>query len=166
MATAENRLTEWLRDAQAMEKQAEAMLDALAEGIEHYPDVKAQIERHLQEAREQVSALQGYVEQFGEGAQTWKESARQCAVMGQGLSGVFLGGKFVKRAITEISCYNILIAAAASLGDDETRAVCEGILCQEEAMLNWLKNYLASATAQYLDPEETPDGETSTLSEP
>jgi ferritin-like metal-binding protein YciE len=165
MATAENRLTEWLRDAQAMEKQAEAMLDALAEGIEHYPDVKAQIERHLQEAREQVSALQGYVEQFGEGAQTWKESAGQCAVMGQGLSGVFLGGSFVKRAITEISCYNILIAAAAALGDDETRTVCEGILCQEEAMLNWLKSYLASATAQYLDPEETPDGETSTLSE-
>ena len=86
MATAENRLTEWLRDAQAMEKQAEAMLDALAEGIEHYPDVKAQIERHLQEAREQVSALQGYVEQFGEGAQTWKSRLDSVQLWGRVLA--------------------------------------------------------------------------------
>jgi len=166
MAPAENRLTEWLREAQAMEKQAEAMLDALAEGIEHYPDVKAQIERHFQEAREQAAALQGHVERIGEGAPTWKESAGQCAAMGQGLSGAFVGGKFVKRAIAEISCYNILIGAAAALGDEETRIACEGILRQEEAMLNWLKNYLASATAQYLDREETLDDETSTLPKP
>ena len=33
-------------------------------------------------------------------------------------------------------------------------------------MVDWLKNYLASATVKYLDREETPDGETSTLSKP
>ena len=70
MTPAENRLTEWLRDAQAMEKQAEVMLDALAEGIEHYPDVNAQIERHFQQAREQAAALQALVERFREGAPT------------------------------------------------------------------------------------------------
>ncbi len=108
MATIENRLTEWLRDAQVMEKQATTMLDALAKGIENYPDVKAQIERHLQETREQATALQGYVERRGEGALTWKESAGQCVAVREGLSGAFVGDKLVKRAITEISCYNIL----------------------------------------------------------
>ena len=59
MATAENRLTDWLRDAEAMEKQATTMLDALAKGIENYPDVKAQIERHLQEARDRQPQRRG-----------------------------------------------------------------------------------------------------------
>jgi ferritin-like metal-binding protein YciE len=163
MTPAENLLTEWLHDAQAMEKQAEVMLNALAEGIEHYPDVKAQIERHFQQAREEAAALQAHVERFREGAPTWKEAAGQCVVMGQGLSGAFAGGNFVKRAIAEISCYNVLIVAAAGLGDDETRVVCEDILRREETMLNWLKNYLASATARYLDLEEKLEGETTTL---
>lgn len=166
MATTEKRLTEWLRDAHAMEKQATTILDALAKRIENYPDVKAQIERHLQEARQQAAALQGYVERRGESTPAWKDSAGQCVAMGQCLSGAFVGDKFVKRAITEISCYNILIAAAAATGDSETRAVCEDILRQEEAIVDWLKNYLASATIQYLGREDTPDGETSTLSKP
>jgi ferritin-like metal-binding protein YciE len=74
--------------------------------------------------------------------------------------------KLVKRAITEISCYNILIAAAAAVGERETRAARGDILCQEEAMLSWLKNYLASATVEYLSPEEAPEGAASTLSKP
>jgi ferritin-like metal-binding protein YciE len=149
-----------------MEKHATTMLDALAKRIENYPDVKAQIERHLQETREQAAALQEYVERRGEGASTWKDSAGQSVAMGQGLGGAFVGDTLVKRAITEISCYNILIAAAAAVGDSETRTACEDILRQEEAMVGWLKNYLASATATYLDREETPAGETSTLSKP
>ena len=59
MATAENGVNEWLRDAEAMEKQATRMLDALANRIDIYPDVKEQIERHLQEMREQATTLQG-----------------------------------------------------------------------------------------------------------
>ena len=164
MATAEKRLTEWLRDAYAMEKHAKTMLDALAKQIENYPDVKAQIEQHLQETRDQASALQGYVERRGEGRADWKDSAGQCVAMGQGLGGAFVGDKLVKRALTEISCYNILIAAAAAVGDAETRTVCEDILRQEEAMVDWLRNYLASATVQYLGREETPNGKTTTHS--
>ncbi|QGM48220.1 DUF892 family protein [Methylocystis heyeri] len=166
MATAENGLTEWFRDAEAMEKQATTMLDALAKRIEIYPDVKAQIERHLQEMREQATALQGYLERPREGAPTLKELVGQSIATQPDLSGAFVGDKLVKRAITEISCYNILIAAAAAVGDSETRATCQDILCQEEAMLNWLKNYLASSTVEYLSPEETPDGEASTHSKP
>jgi len=164
MATAENGLNEWFRDAEAMEKQATTMLDALAKRIEIYPDVKAQIERHLQEMREQATAMQGYLERGREGAPTPKESAGPSVPAGPDLSGAFVGDKFVKRAITEISCYNILIAAAAAVGDSETRAACEDILCQEEAMLSWLKYYLASATVEHLGPEETLDREASTLS--
>lgn len=35
---------DWLRDAHAMEKQAESMLEAMAKRIDNYPDLRARIE--------------------------------------------------------------------------------------------------------------------------
>lgn len=49
MADLRENLLDWLRDAHAMEQQAEQMLKAQASRIEHYPIVKARIEEHLQE---------------------------------------------------------------------------------------------------------------------
>lgn len=37
MASAQERLMEWLRDAHAMKQQAETMLSSLASRIENYP---------------------------------------------------------------------------------------------------------------------------------
>ena len=45
MATAEERLMEWLRDAHAAEEQAETMLSGLAGRIENYPQLKARLEK-------------------------------------------------------------------------------------------------------------------------
>jgi ferritin-like metal-binding protein YciE len=46
MTTPEDHLLNWLRDAHAMEKQAETMLSAMAGRLEHYPELKARIEAH------------------------------------------------------------------------------------------------------------------------
>mgnify|MGYP002716823196 CR=1 FL=1 len=40
---AREHLLDWLRDAHAMEQQAEKMLKAQAERLEHYPELKARI---------------------------------------------------------------------------------------------------------------------------
>jgi ferritin-like metal-binding protein YciE len=137
MATTHERLMQWLRDADAMEKHAEAMLGALAQRIENYEEVKAQIERHLREAQEQAIALEEYVERRRcEDTSAWKDSPEQRAAFGHGFSCAFGGNEFIRRAITEISCYNVLIGAAAAAGGSETRAICEDILHREEAMLD------------------------------
>ncbi len=39
---------DWLRDAHAMEKQAESMLESMASRIDNYPELRARIEQHLQ----------------------------------------------------------------------------------------------------------------------
>ncbi len=44
-----DNLLDWLRDAHAMEQQAEQMLKAQSSRLEHYPDLKARIDLHLQE---------------------------------------------------------------------------------------------------------------------
>ncbi|SUH58053.1 YciE [Salmonella enterica subsp. enterica serovar Braenderup] len=45
---------DWLRDAHAMEKQAESMLESMASRIENYPDIKARIEQHISETKHQL----------------------------------------------------------------------------------------------------------------
>ncbi len=42
---------DWLRDAHAMEKQAESMLESMASRIDNYPELRARIEQHLNETK-------------------------------------------------------------------------------------------------------------------
>jgi ferritin-like metal-binding protein YciE len=55
MASAEERLMEWLRDAHAAEEQAETMLSGMARRIENYPDLRARIEQHIGETQRQAT---------------------------------------------------------------------------------------------------------------
>jgi ferritin-like metal-binding protein YciE len=43
--TINDNLNDWLRDAHAMEQQADKMLNAQADRLEHYPDLRQQL-RH------------------------------------------------------------------------------------------------------------------------
>lgn len=157
MATATERLKQWLRDAEAMERQTKAMLEALAAHIENYPDVEARTTRLLRETREQAATLRGYLAQSSEDASTSQETASQPGATEQCLSSAFVGTEAVRRAMTEVSGYNILIASIADATEnDELRAVCEAILRREEAMAEWLKEYVVSATREYIDGDENP----------
>ena len=44
-------LIQWLRDAHAMEEQAETMLSGQLSRIENYPELSDQIQKHLEEAK-------------------------------------------------------------------------------------------------------------------
>lgn len=61
----DERLMEWLRDAHAMEEQAETMLSSMAGRIEHYPDIKRRIEQHIEETREQARLIRSCIERRG-----------------------------------------------------------------------------------------------------
>jgi ferritin-like metal-binding protein YciE len=158
MATATERLKQWLRNAEVMERQTKAMLEALAEHIENYPDVEAYTKRLLRETREQAATLQDYLAtQRSQDASTSEETVGQPGATEQCLSGPFVGTEAVRRTMTEVSGYNILIASIAdATEDDELRAVCEAILRREEAMAEWLKQYLVSATREYIDGDQSP----------
>ena len=49
---------DWLRDAHAMEKQAESMLESMASRIDNYPDLRARIEQHVNETKHQITVLE------------------------------------------------------------------------------------------------------------
>lgn len=157
MTTREDRLLQWLRDAHAMEKQAETMLSAQASRIESYPELKAKIEEHLAETRRQADMLESCIERRGGDTSTLKDLMGKFAAMGQGLGGAMVDDEVVKGSMAsytfehmEIAAYKVLIATAEACGDQETAAVCQRILNEEMAMAAWLGENLAPVTSRFL----------------
>jgi len=59
----------------------------------------------------------------------------------------------------EIASYEILIAAAETIGDTQTAEICTRILAEEVAMAEWMRSHLAELTQAYLTRAQTPDVE-------
>jgi ferritin-like metal-binding protein YciE len=162
MATSEGRLLQWLRDAHSMEQHAEQMLTAMARRIENYPQLKAQIERHIEETRLHARLVHECIKRRGGSISVVKDVAAMMTGLGQALSGLFVSDEIVKGALAsysfenmEIASYAILIATAEQVGDPETKRVCENILQQEKAMASWLEEHLSELTREYLRLDAT-----------
>jgi len=163
MATAEERLMEWLRDAHAAEKQAETMLSGMASRIEHYPDLKERVRMHLTETQNQARSLEECIKRRGGSVSLVKDTGGRLAGLGQALNGMFVGDEVMKGSIAsyafeamEIASYQILISAAELVGDHQTAAACRKILAEEKAMAGWLENNIGALTEAYLAREKTP----------
>ncbi|WP_043237279.1 ferritin-like domain-containing protein [Stutzerimonas azotifigens] len=157
------RLIEWLRDAHAMEAQAESMLSRQAERIEHYPELKARIEQHIRETQNQAKLVESCLRRHDASYSGIKDLGGKMMAMGQAMGGMMMGDEIVKGAQMgyvfenlEIASYEILIAAAEAVGDLETKKVCEQILVEEEAMAAWLREHLPKITQDHLTRLATP----------
>ena len=164
MKPAEKRLLEWLRDAHAMEEQAEQMLKAQASRIEHYPEIKQRIEQHIEETRAQGQKIEGCIARYDESSSFLKDATGRISAMGQAVGGMFSGDEIVKGCIAsytfeqlEISSYKVLIATAEEVGDMETKRVCEESGRKEKAMAAWLDEQMPQTLQQYLQRDEDSD---------
>lgn len=161
MATMDDRLDQWLRDAHAMEQQAEQMLSAQASRIENYPELKVLIERHLTETQSQREKLEACLERRGSSSSGMKDMAGKFTAIMQGMGGVMAGDEVVKGIMAsyvfehmEIASYRILIAAAEAVDDAETAQVCEDICGQEEATASALAKLMPEVTRTFLSRDE------------
>ncbi|MFL9827047.1 ferritin-like domain-containing protein [Rhodoplanes sp. SY1] len=153
----EGTLLDWLRDAHAMEKHAEQMLSNTASRLEHYPELRAKIERHLEQTRSQAERLQGCIERHGGSTSVFKDTAAQVLGFGQALTGVFTSDEVVKASVAsfafeqmEMATYKALITAAESAGDLTTKEVCQEILAEEKEMAGWLDENLPGVVRTFL----------------
>jgi len=164
MTTAANEhLNDWLRDAHAMEQQAETMLKAQAERLEHYPELRARIVQHIEETRGQQSILNDILARRGIENSVLKDLGGKLTAFGQGVGGMMTSDEVVKGAMAgyvfenfEIASYTSLIGAANAVGDTATATACEQILVQEKAMAAWLLDHLPQITAAFLQRSATP----------
>lgn len=164
MATAiDDNLNDWLRDAHAMEEQADKMLNAQADRLEHYPELRARIVQHIEETRWQRSVLDEILARRDISNSVVKDMGAKLMAFGQAVGGMTVSDEVVKGAMAgyvfenlEIATYTSLIAAAKAAGDSATAASCEQILVQEKAMAAWLLEHLPQVTQAFLTRSATP----------
>lgn len=157
----DQHLMQWLRDAHAMETQAETMLTGMESRIEHYPHLRKRIAQHLKETQHQSQRLEDAIGRLGGSTSVIKDSVASLTTMAQGLLGSMAGDEVLKGMLAgytfehyEIASYRILIAAASTLGDVETTRICRENLREEEDMAQWLSTNIDQVTAEYLEREE------------
>jgi ferritin-like metal-binding protein YciE len=160
------RIDQWLRDAHAMEQQAETILKGQSSRIKHYPELSAKFEAHLEETRRQRERLERCMERRGTSTSGLKDAAAKFTATMQNLSGLFMGDEIVKGVMAgytfehmEIASYRILSAAARADGDTETARVCDEICKEEEAMAAWLQDHMGSIATQYLQRDASGEKE-------
>lgn len=114
---------DWLRDAHAMEKQAESMLESMASRIDNYPDVRARIEQHITETKQQITVLEEILDRNDISRSMLKDSMSKMMAFGQSVGGMVTSDEIVKGSISgyvfeqfEIACYTSLLAAAKKPG--------------------------------------------------
>lgn len=161
--TVDEHLNDWLRDAHAMEQQADKMLNAQAERLENYPELRARIVEHIEETRWQRSVLEECMARRGISNSVIKDLGAKLTAFGQAVGGMTSSDEVVKGAMAgyvfehfEISSYTSLIAAAGAAGDTATASACEQILAQEKAMAAWLMDHLPQVTQAFLARSATP----------
>jgi ferritin-like metal-binding protein YciE len=161
MSDAREWMVQWLRDAHAMEQQAETMLSGQLSRIENYPDLSDRIRLHLDETKEQAARLKACLDRLSEDSSSVKDAGGKLMAMAQSVSGVFAGDEVMKGSLAsytfehmEIASYTILIAAAEAVGEDEIADVCDQNLREEIAMAEWLKNNLQATTTKFLGRAE------------
>lgn len=164
MTLPNEHLLDWLRDAHAMEQQAEKMLTAQAERLEHYPELRERIEQHITETEGQQRLLVECIERLGGTTSTLKDLAGKLMAFGQAVGGMTMSDEVVKGAMAgyvfenvEIASYTVLIEAATHAGDTVTADACRAILKEEIAMADWLKDYLPQITHAFLQRSADPD---------
>lgn len=163
MTDAKEHLLDWLRDAYAMEEQAETMMRDTCARLKNYPELKARLDLHIEETKEQARLIKGCIERLGGDTSVLKNMAAKATATAQGLSGMFVTDEVVKAGMAsytfehmEIAAYRSLIAAARAVGDIETQRVCEQILPQEEAMAAWLSDHMPGLVQRFLELSQTP----------
>jgi ferritin-like metal-binding protein YciE len=161
--SANDHLLAWLRDAHAMEQQAETMLSSQIERLQHYPDLRRRLEQHLEQTKRQQSLVNDCISRLGGGNSAVKDVMGKMVAFGQGLSGLFVDDEVIKGSLAsytfeqmEIASYRILITAAEAVGDTTTAAVCSRILREEEEMAAWLEAQLPNLVRAFLQLDETP----------
>lgn len=160
--TAKESLAAWLRDAHAMEGQAEPLLQSQIDRLANYPEAVPRLRQHLQETRDQRIKVERCLQLLGEGTSTLKDTTMKVGASLQGMLHAMSTDEVLKNSLAnnafenfEAASYCQLAAAAEDAGEPEIARTCQQIMQQELAMADWVWNQLAPMTHKYLAREQS-----------
>ena len=166
MATTANDLfITGLKNAHAMENQALSIMKPQASRIENYPDVEAQLQKHIAETEGQIVRLDAILESLGEDKSSLKDMALSLAGTFAAVGHTVAPDEILKNSMAnfafenfEIAAYKSLITLAEASGNDAAVDDLEASLNEELDMAEWLDANIEVVTLQFAALKEA--GET------
>jgi ferritin-like metal-binding protein YciE len=149
-----------LRNAHAMERQAQELMERQIERTDEFPQVQAQLRQHLEETREQLSRVEACLSELGEQTSTLKDAAMATIGNLAAMAHTPADDEIIKNTLAnnafehyEIAAYKTLLALCESAGVDLS-APLQQSLQEEERMAAWIDDHIKQVTLEYLAKEE------------
>jgi len=147
----------WLRDAHAMEVQAENLLSGKINRLKDYLSSCHKIDFEINRIKQHQIVLSIRIQQLGSAPSMIKDATAKVVAETQNITALLVNDDPVNDILTlhtftqtAIGSYKILIAAAESVNDSETKQVCLDILGDTESRAVWIKEGLAEVTKKFL----------------
>lgn len=146
-----------LKDAHAMEAGTIDNLEHLIERTGDHPQLRMQLERHLEESKQQRDEIASLLERLDSSPSSVKDIGMKVAGNVEGLFSPLAGDSLPKDCMAghgfenfEIGSYVSLKSAAEEAGLAEVSAMCDRFIEQERAMAQAFLEHLPEVTRQYV----------------
>lgn len=149
--------SDWLRDAHAMEEQAEQLFSGQADRFDDYPSIGNRLQAEAERSKEFQRLLTAQIEKLGTSTSTIKDVAGKVVATAQNLVGTLMTDEPVKGVLAlhtfvqmEIGSFKILKAAASASNKEDIATICNTVLEQLTARASWLDEELDDVTRTFL----------------
>lgn len=146
-----------LRNAHAMEKEAQQIIARQLDRLEHYPKVEERLRRHLDETNNQIKRLDEALAALGEAPSGLKDVVTSFVGNLAALGHVPMGDEILKDSFAnfafenfEIAAYKSLFTMGEAVGQAPLIQILEPSLKEEQAMAQWLDDNLKEVTLTYM----------------
>jgi len=140
---------DWLRDAHAMEKHAEPLLQAATLRLEEFPLLQARMKQYAQQTAEQQQWVKDVLKRYDSNWSALKDALGRLSIVGQAASDMLRNEEGVRIAVSsyvfcnyEVATYTALLAAAQQAADSKGIKTFQLILQHEIQMADWLLHQL------------------------
>jgi ferritin-like metal-binding protein YciE len=147
----------WLRDALAMEEQAEQLFSGHIYRLKDYLSPCQRLELEVDQIKRHQTLLSTRIQQLGSARSTIKDFAARLIAGTQNVATMLTSdepvvGIHTLHTFTQaaIGSYKILIAAAEVADDTATKQVCLDVLGHTEVRAAWLAEELTGVTKKFL----------------
>jgi ferritin-like metal-binding protein YciE len=156
-AKKQDTLIAWLRDAHAMEAATLVNLERLIGRADGYPQLKSELQRHLQVSRRQREEVEQQLKNLGSNTSTLKDMGLRFIGWMEPVLGALAPDEMPKHCLAahawenfEVASYRSLLGAAQELGMNDLEQMCERFIREEQEMAQFLFDHLPEITRQYL----------------
>lgn len=146
-----------LRNAHALETEAEQIIGRQLERLVNYRQLAERLRAHLDETRMQKERLEGMLTRYSASPSSLKETAttlmgNMAAIAHTTAPDEVLKNTFANVAFEnfEIAAYRSLIAMAETYGQRDTIGLLRQSLAEEERMARWLDENVAEITREFM----------------